>query len=78
MYAMVLHTCSRFTAYSSKMTRALEHAVSAIATGDTDLATSPMDKRWEMVRKFEINFTHNQRVRLPDINSFQHELTIWT
>ncbi|KIO17740.1 hypothetical protein M407DRAFT_32580 [Tulasnella calospora MUT 4182] len=57
-YSHLLHTCIRYAAYTSKCTRSLEQGAIAIASGDTDLTTSPMDRRWEMFMKFEINFNH--------------------
>ncbi|KAG8877739.1 hypothetical protein FRB97_003153 [Tulasnella sp. 331] len=61
LFASLLHTCCRFAVFNSKLTRTLESALAALAEGDTDLTTSPMDKRWDIIGKFEMNFSHNHK-----------------
>ncbi|KAG8991083.1 hypothetical protein FRB94_012869 [Tulasnella sp. JGI-2019a] len=61
LFASLLHTCCRFAVFNSKLTRTLESALTALADGDTELATSPMDKRWDIIGKFEMNFSHNHK-----------------
>jgi len=61
LFASLLHTCCRFAVFNSKLTRTLDSAIAALADGDAELTTSPMDKRWDIIGKFEMNFSHNHK-----------------
>ena len=36
----------------------------ALARGDEHLASTPMQPRWDILQKFEVNFGHNLKVRI--------------
>ncbi|KAG8897942.1 hypothetical protein FRB99_007776 [Tulasnella sp. 403] len=59
LYSSLLHTSTRFAAFNLRMTRTLEQAIQALADGDSELTTSPMNKRWDTLQKFQTHFQHH-------------------
>ncbi|KAG8936682.1 hypothetical protein FRC02_000140 [Tulasnella sp. 418] len=57
----LLHTCFRFTVYSQKLTKSLESTTNAVEKKDPALIDSHMKKQWDLLRKFEVNFSHMLR-----------------
>ncbi|TDL20542.1 hypothetical protein BD410DRAFT_829604 [Rickenella mellea] len=69
-FSRLIVTCSTFALYSASFTKSAKQAMAALEASGGDPASVPMDKRWDILNKFETNFNHWLQVHVDCVQFY--------